>query len=683
MMQHMKTLLIDNYDSFTYNLFHMIAVVNGESPLVIRNDELRWDALQALAFDNIVISPGPGHPDHPADFGVCRRIIEEMTCPILGICLGHQGIVSVCGGHVIRAPEPMHGRISEIMHHDDALFKNVPAIFQAVRYHSLIGDRESLPSCLSITAETQDKIIMAIRHTSRPLWGLQFHPESISSEHGLTILQNFKQQTASVPVRERSVLKVSGKSRPQKIKVLTKTMTTTNTPLQIYDHLYPDKINTIWLDSSKCIQDYSRFSFLGSMDEGPLSHLLQYHVSTQTIKKTQKGVITYHHEKLLDYLQKQLTFYQPETTVLPFDFIGGFVGYLGYELKQDTLGIQNQYSSSQPDASLLFLDRLIVFDHQEQTVTLVALTPMEYEQEAAKWLRATAEKLHSVIPEQKREYSQHASTPATFSRDQKNYLQDIEQCLQYIQAGESYEMCLTNKLHFQMDSDPFHYYALLRQKNPTPYAAYLCFADCTIASSSMERFLRIDTQGNIESKPIKGTLPRGNTPAEDESFKSSLRNDEKFRAENLMIVDLVRNDFSRVCEIGSVHVPALMQVESYQTVHQLVSTIRGKLRHDCDAVDCIKATFPGGSMTGAPKYRTVMLLEALEKEPRGIYSGAIGYLSLNGAADFNIVIRTAVFTPNHITIGVGGAITSLSIPQEEFDEILLKAKVLESILAHP
>ena len=218
--------------------------------------------------------------------------------------------------------------------------------------------------------------------------------------------------------------------------------------------------------------------------------------------------------------------------------------------------------------------------------------------------------------------------------------------------------------------------------NPGEYtiSAYFKLGDLAIACSSMERFLKIDRQRMIQAKPIKGTTPRGQTPHADQAFADALREEEKFHSEHLMIVDLLRNDLGKICQIGSVAVPDLMQVETYASVHQLISRITGQLKPEVDAVDCIQNVFPGGSMTGAPKIRAMTLINQLETQARGIYSGSLGFISLNGTLDLNIVIRTAEITPEQINVGAGGAIIALSDPAEEFAEMVLKTRAVQTAL---
>ncbi|HEX6753717.1 MAG TPA: aminodeoxychorismate/anthranilate synthase component II, partial [Solirubrobacterales bacterium] len=193
----MKTLLIDNHDSFTYNLFQLLSEVNGEEPLVVRNDETCWKELKALSFDNVVISPGPGRPEREADFGVCPDAIRDCELPILGVCLGHQGLATAYGGEVSPAPEPIHGRLSTIAHDGSQLFAGIPREFEAVRYHSL-RVAEPLPSELKPIAWSDDGVVMALQHRSRPQWGVQFHPEAVCTEHGRRLIENFRDLSGRV-----------------------------------------------------------------------------------------------------------------------------------------------------------------------------------------------------------------------------------------------------------------------------------------------------------------------------------------------------------------------------------------------------------------------------------------------------------------------------------------------------
>jgi para-aminobenzoate synthetase len=221
--------------------------------------------------------------------------------------------------------------------------------------------------------------------------------------------------------------------------------------------------------------------------------------------------------------------------------------------------------------------------------------------------------------------------------------------------------------------DAWSVYKLLRRRNPAPFAAYLKLGEVAILSSSPERFLSIAPDRTVQARPIKGTAPRSSDPAEDAEIRERLQADEKTFAEHLMIVDLLRNDLGRVCEVDSVRVPELMAVEAHPTVHQMVSTVIGLLDGGCSPVDCVRSCFPGGSMTGAPKLRTMEIIDGIEREARGVYSGSIGYFSLDGAVDLSIVIRTIVMRPGATTIGAGGAIVVQSDPAEEFEEALLKA----------
>lgn len=455
----------------------------------------------------------------------------------------------------------------------------------------------------------------------------------------------------------------------------------------VYRELFADSGLSFWLDSSAVLDGLSRFSFLGAAD-GPLAEYVTYDVADRTVTVLRADGRTQQiRQQFFDYLDERLRQRAvPTPEGLPFDFNLGYVGYLGYELKAETGG-QAAHRSPTPDAAMLFVDRLVVLDHLERTTYLLSLSDGEEagtgEAEAESWLADTADRL-CALPS--REASREAPpTVLTAEPDQREarprhdkeaYLKLISQCLGEIRDGESYEICLTNMVGAAGAIDPLRTYTHLRRISPVPYGALLDFRDLAVLSASPERFLSIGADRVAESKPIKGTRPRGATPSEDEGLRADLFGHEKDRAENLMIVDLVRNDLNVVCDVGSVHVPVLFDVETYAPVHQLVSTIRGRLRPSESAVSCVRAAFPGGSMTGAPKLRTMEIIDRLEGGPRGVYSGALGWFSLSGAADLSIVIRTLVSANGRTTFGVGGAIVALSDLEEEYAETVVKSRAM-------
>ncbi len=681
----MRTLLVDNYDSFTYNLFHYLAEVNETPPEVISNDDPAWRLDWLDSFDNVVISPGPGTPARASDIGLCREIIEQGDLPVLGVCLGHQAIAHLLGGVVGRAPEPRHGRVSPVLHKQVDVFAGLPSPFEAVRYHSLAAT--DLPDDLEPIAWTPDGVLMGLRHRQRPLWGVQFHPESISTEHGHRLLANFADLTRSHQGRTRATARTEPATSPARVekqesrtrlRVHVETLQTRWDDEVVFARLFGDRDVSFWLDSSRQDHGIGRYSVMGCAD-GPLARTV--------VADTQRGIVTVQgsdggdviQSEFLDWLDRDLRGLDVDVPSLPFDFALGWVGYLGYELKSECGG-DRVHTSPQPDAMMLFADRAVVFDHGSWTTYLLALSGDD-DEAARSWLRDTAEVLTSLVGQLPAPAEDLPALPDVHIRhDREQYLKLIDACNEAIVAGETYEVCLTNMIEARGTVDPWRSYRALRAVNPTPFGALLRCGWFSVLSTSPERFLRVGRDAVVESKPIKGTRPRGKTTQADELLRHDLVASEKDRSENLMIVDLVRNDLGRTAEIGTVRVPKLFDVETYATVHQLVSTVQSTLRSDTSAVACVRAAFPGGSMTGAPKIRTMKIIDSLEAGPRGVYSGAIGYFSLSGAADLSIVIRTTVVEPERVTYGVGGAIVALSDPAEEFEETAVKAAPLLRLL---
>lgn len=685
----MKSLIIDNFDSFTHNIYQLLAQVNQSPPTIIFNNQWSWEKIKSENFDNIIISPGPGNPSKKEDFGVCGEVLLKADIPILGICLGHQGLGYFYGSTIANAPEPMHGRINSIYHGNDPLFDGIPDGFEAVRYHSLIIN--NLGEDLKAIAHTNDNLIMSIRHKYKPFWGVQFHPESICSQYGYRLLENFSYLTNSYYKKNKStniihcqVTETRRKKNNHKYHIYYRKINIWQEPELIFKHLYAQSQNAFWLDSSMVAEGLSRFSFMGNTDSNN-SFIVKYWVKNNQIHVIKKNkIIIINNTNLYSYLDDLLEKYSCDNDDLPFNFCGGLVGYFGYELKQLS-GYNNKHTSSLPDCYLIKGDRTIAFDHQKREIYLLYVGPKEEDNQAKEWFKNIEKKINNLpqltIKKNNQNYiNQEPNQKLHFTRNKQDYLNNIDTCFEKIKQGESYEICLTNQINLPPIQNPLEYYCHLRKENPAPYSAFIRCDDTTIICSSPERFLHLDKQGWLESKPIKGTLRRGNSEEEDWQLQQQLSLSEKEKAENLMIVDLLRNDLGKICEIGSISVPKLMAIESYSTVHQMVSTVRGKLKPGVSPLDCLKYIFPGGSMTGAPKKRTLEIIDQLETEARGIYSGSIGFLSFNGTLDLNIVIRSAIVTKEKTSIGVGGAITALSDKEEEFEEIKLKAQALLRIL---
>lgn len=707
----MSIVLIDNYDSFTYNLYQLLSMIAADDVRVLRNDDRKgWEEIQRDTLDAVVISPGPGRPEVPADFGISSCGLEAGV-PVLGVCLGLQGMCYTEGGTVDLAPEPYHGRTSPVIHDGSELFAGIPSPLRVVRYHSLVVSE--VPPAFHVTAwtETQDgrRLVMAVRHRMRPVWGVQFHPESIFTEYGQRIVENFvtlsgarrkpgRIAPSAVSVRTLPVRRVD--THRNGLPEVGKTGRAGSAPAApdgqvraedggmtlmwhehqgipdaetTYERLFAVGDRAFWLDSSAVIRGLSRLSVLGGA--GPAAEYVTA-VATKGVDVQAADGSTRHHDcSIFDYLESELRKRRIPAASLPFDFNLGYVGYLGYELKAECGG-DAAHDSDIPDAALIFCDRAVVIDHEAERTYSLTLVKNGAEECGRRWLDNARMVLAGAGTTARGPASPAARVEldVTLRSSPAEYARLVRECLSEIRQGETYEVCLTNTITTRRPPDPWETYRDLRRRNPAPYGALLRFPDVQVLSASPERFLRIDRDGRVEAKPIKGTRPRGQTREEDEALAAELRCSEKDRAENLMIVDLLRNDLGKVSETGSVHVPVIFDVEAYATVHQLVTTVRSRLRAGVSPVACVRAAFPGGSMTGAPKRRTMQIIDRLEGASRGVYSGALGYFALSGAVDLSIVIRTIVVAGESARVGAGGAVVALSDPDDEVAEMQLKAR---------
>ena len=635
-------LLVDNRDSYTFNLAHLIAEVTGDNPEVVRADDVfERDIPKRVAaghYSHIVISPGPGTPDCARDFSGSQAVIAAADAiPVLGVCLGHQGLAHYAGGRIGRTA-PRHGITSTITHSGEGIFSGLPQNFTVVRYHSLHVAEDVDTSRVRIHARSEDGVVQGLEVIGQPHWGVQFHPESVLTQYGRELMRNFfSLHPATSPQRDEHTWTITHES-------IDGAIDTEATARALLDSGH----DAFWLDSATG----DGFSIIGT-GAGSLSRSLSFQLGDSD---TDEDVLT----RLDAELEQSV-----DTRGLPdLPFRGGWIGFLGYECLALTLpGVNPRHRSAYPDAYFLRPQSFLVYDHTARRTHFMVCSRADHEVGAQE---------HALLAELKKAVRTQPVCPNAaslhegswrLSRD--DYRERFSAVKEALARGDSYEVCLTDTYEATATGEGIDLYVRLRRANPAPYSAYLRLGGVEVLSSSPERFLTV-RDGRVETKPIKGTLPR-ELPAQ------LLCDDPKTRAENLMIVDLLRNDLSRVCVPGTVSAPRLMQVETYATVHQLVSTVTGQLRPGTGVVDILRATFPGGSMTGAPKDRTCRIIDELETGPRGVYSGVIGYLGFDGRADLSIAIRTAVKQGEAVTVGAGGAIVWDSTAEAEFNELHLKA----------
>lgn len=812
-----RIVIVDHYDSYTRNLIPLIAKCFEHAPsadlLASRVTVIpqSFPALMPDAFvskllphvDALILSPGPGMPDNDVDFGTSKRLLQApalQDLPILGVCLGHQGIAASEGAKTTKLTEPFHGRTRKLemsMSEPRAdgsrcIMSGVPEGTDVICYNSLCVDEATVPDKIRVVARSPlgpgASMVQALEHKERPLYGVQFHPESIETCGGEIVMRNFLHNvarfwTAKDPARVAS-WKNGATCLPQDIIELGHACLALGTRIDVpgrrwrvcaqelksasslqdklthesaalFEMLFRqgDNPGAVWLDSANArdpqshMSAQSRASFVLTYD---MSGVLRTHANGTT---NQVPLTPY--TSLWDWMEIAERTLSAQTEPLPPNththFRTGFVGYWGYELKDESLALEPlstlRYEphdgapfdrTKLPAAQWAFCDHVLCLDHASNTWVAYALVD---DGGAAAGPLASLEKcgvqLGMSAAEAQAWFRRAQSAVDTMSRastnverpslsvhavdDADTYKARIEKCKEFIASGESYELCLTTQFEGRMPSlssysSYFALYCALRRKNPAPFSAYmeLLSMDGTpqaILSTSPERFLTVTDSGAVEMRPIKGTKVRpgwgageqewlerakedasvrAEMDAEDERRKQMLHMDPKERAENLMIADLIRADLQSVCYPDSVEVPRLIALETYETVHQLVTSVTGQLRPGIGCVEAAKRCFPPGSMTGAPKRRSVELLETLERTDgapagttrrRGVYSGALGFMGVDGASNLSVVIRTVTVQNSSVLVGAGGAITILSTAEGEWDEVMTKLGSVASLAA--
>ncbi|KAI5849603.1 ADC synthase [Morchella snyderi] len=737
-----RILLLDAYDSFTANLASLLRTTTGATVHTLRIDALPLPALLRLlpSFDALVVGPGPGHPGHPADIGLAADIwhlAAPHLLPVLGVCLGHQSLCLAFGASVQRLRAAKHGQVSPVTHTAAGLFRGVAEV-RAVRYHSLHAvvppDSDTLEPLAWAHDAENGRVLMAVRHRARPFWGVQYHPESICTVGGgAEVVANWwgmaaewnraqgrRRAVGGLPQGwdgggggggvERGLLqrqveweRASGAQplvvdKGEKVGRCVATRVVAARGLQVTRVAEMLGVQSaeqfVMLDSAAAPGRWCIFAVLTP----GVTRVITYNVGDKSAALSRVGTGDRTQVPLAEYegsIWRFLAKYMHSRTATggcpKSPFWGGLVGYFNYEVGVASLDIPVIRDGGErprvPDVSLAFAQRSIVIDGDTGRAYIQTLLPSD-----DAWLSATAQRLQLAA-----DMSQTPSTtphtqspvppptpqfPEILRPSQPAYLAGIAAAQAHLAAGNSYELCLTTTtkiLHPRPAAPhPWTLYTTLRARNPAPYAAYLRLAGCTLLSSSPERFLSWTRAGTCQLRPIKGTVRKtaSMTPA---AAERALRT-PKETAENLMIVDLIRHDLHRLAG-DTVAVPKLMVVEEYAHVFQLVSVIEGCLLQGVSGFDVLAASLPPGSMTGAPKRRSVQLLRGMEGRERGLYSGVVGYWSVCGAGDWSVVIRSAVRADAEVEeecdvwrIGAGGAITALSVPGEEWEEMVVKAE---------
>lgn len=737
-----RILLIDAYDSFTHNLSSLVSLATGATVHIIHIDTFAHiDALLPFlcSFHAVVIGPGPGSPENDTDVGIIKDIWHldaAHVLPVFGVCLGLQSLCLAFGGRIERLGVVKHGLTSPISHTGTGLFAGVGSV-DAVRYHSLHAVPPSPTAIVPLawTTDENGRVLMAARHAHHPFYAVQYHPESICTEGGgARVIANFWRLACEwnrdhrvqrvvdlppswgVPAVEQSLLEQQLEWEHARGIVQTRHRMTEVRTVEVGTRGFEawrvcemlDVMGSrefVLLDSAAAP---GRWSIIAVLTPNLTQHI-SYSVgdSHATLSRIGSSVApvkldlgeTYD-GSIWRFLAKYMAARRAVGGIEEVPFWGGLVGYFNYEIGVAALDVPirprlESVGARRPDVNLAFAERSIVVDGHTGRMYIQTLLGEESDDG---WLEDTKRRIQQeadmlLTPPLTPTSAHHTYllppaklTPTVHPPHKASYIAKVLEAQSHLAAGDSYELCITAQTAILQPRatapHPWHIYTSLRRRNAAPYGAYLRLGATTLLSSSPERFLSWTRRGTCQLRPIKGTVRK--TPTTTVALATAILNTPKERAENLMIVDLIRHDLHRVVGPTSVHVSQLMAVEEYATVFQLVSVIEGTLTGAATGFDVLATSLPPGSMTGAPKKRSVELLQTIEETERGVYSGVAGYWSVCGAGDWCVVIRSAVRYDEEVVtggregdcdvwrIGAGGAVTALSKAEDEWEEMETK-----------
>lgn len=438
-------------------------------------------------------------------------------------------------------------------------------------------------------------------------------------------------------------------------------------PIHSIFELFKEEKNAVFLDSS--LQNHlGNYSIIGLYPYLELVNGKEFTVNGQSCDVPFEAFVK-------EYLNKHK---DVNNSGLPI--VSGAIGYYSYDYGRKRAGISSRHTkdSDIPDCILCFYDVFIIDDHRKKKLYLIA---NGHNEDSQRQIQALKKKISLLNKNQWEPFeSKKDDIHIEPNCSKKDYMRAISDLINYIEEGEIYIVNMTQQLNISSAIKPYEFFKKLRGVNPSPFGGYLNYGDFQVISASPERFLRMQ-DSHVITRPIKGTRKRGTSKEEDLILKNELLNSEKDKSELLMIVDLERNDLNKVCVPGSVKVTELFTVEEYATVFHLVSNVEGYFRKNLNVMDLIEATFPGGSITGAPKQRAMEIIDRVEHGRRSLYTGSLGYITLDGNCDLNIIIRTAIYQKGIYQLGVGGGITCESDLEFEYEETLQKAKVILEALS--